>query len=84
MLVEGGKGDFLVLFYPFQGLHLKNVESYYDFLHYLATNKKLTIIIYDPSPVAQIFCQKVINPNPQGGFTREKMLNLYNLFYFKN
>jgi len=83
MLVEGGKGDFLVLFYPFQGLHLKDVEGYYDFLHYLATNKKLTIIIYDPSPVAQIFCQKVINPKPQRGSTKEKILNLYNL-YFKN
>jgi len=79
MLVEGGKGDFLVLFYPFQGLHLKDVEGYYDFLHYLATNKKLTIIIYDPSPVAQIFCQKVINPGSQRGFTKEEMLNLYNL-----
>lgn len=83
MLVEGGKGDFLVLFYPFQGLHLKDVERYYDFLHYLATNKHLTIIIYDSSPVAQIFCQKVINPDPQRGFTKEEMLNLYNL-YFKN
>ena len=83
MLVEGGKGDFLVLFYPFQGLHLKDVESYYDFLRYLATNKKLTFIIYDPSPVAQIFCQKVINPGSQRGFSKEEMLNLYNL-YFKN
>ena len=84
MLVEGGRGDLLVLFYPFQGLHIKDIEAYYNFLYYLAKEKGFTILIYDPSPIAQIFCSKVINPDNQRSFRpKEEMLNLYNL-YFKN
>jgi len=61
MLLEGKDADFLALFYPFQGLHLKDVERYYNFLDHLAKRKGLTIIAFDPSPVAQIFCQRTVH-----------------------